>query len=113
MSTKTKSKYTVGVYCYGQKQWGSDAVYDRMTNAPLIVAVAPDEETAQEWIAEQMARQSRETKLQPGHGYHELYATIDLDTPQAYMSKQNAARDYCNIGVRKLAIIESPDVVKL
>ena len=109
---KRKPQYSIGVYCYGQKQWGRESTYDRLTTAPVIVAIATTEAKAQQWIAEEMKRQESAVSLQPGSGYHELYATISIDTPGAYLSKQNASRDNCNVRARKKALIES-NVLKL
>lgn len=104
-ATKTASKYKFGVAADGQQQWRQEAYYDRMTQAPSIVAVFATEEEAQEWIDAEMARQERTIQILPGQGYHTLYGIYDLGEPTAYLSRQNAGRDHCNIGLRKKALM--------
>jgi hypothetical protein len=113
MSTTTKTKYTVAVYESGQKQFGSEGYYDRLTKAPHIVAVAATQADADAWIEKQMAQQANETRLLPGQGYHRLYSTISLATPEAYLSKQEAGRQNINIGLANLGVISDENVEKI
>lgn len=98
------TKYKYGVAKDGTREWMREAMYDRYTSAPVIIHICATKKEAEGWIAAEEKRQSDAIAILPGQGEHAIYGIYDLDTPEAYMSRQNA-RDACNIGLLKKALM--------